>query len=572
MRNIDITPSTNMVVGLTAGNYPNSYAALCEFIDNSTEDEVCATFCEISYDLTYFKENEKQKRKIEKIYIADDGLSMDTIVADKYFKLGESIKKIFAKGKYGWGGKTGGLSIGYVIELYTKTIDGKIEKRIYDKELIQSGKKFDVNGFDEEELTKNEIDMFYSKIKNHEHGTLVVISNIYRLSSYDYQQFTESMIKQVAETYSLLLSSKKIIVNNKEVKPINYFGGTTRDGDKFTATLLEEVNAEINGKKVRIEYYDCYGDTKDSGELITSASYDIPLNGKNAGGYFFRNGRLTGLGVNVSDFFEPAGDGHSVSFRYAVYYDGSLDDEINSSFNKSVRGDDCFNEDFKKLLIETGSDWAKKTVNEFKIKRKKNSKEDDIEGINRTKGLKEVLSKIPQKLLSDVHKNKHRENKDDDTKEKTDKTLNTNGVKKRDSKEFRTERLNNNFISKVTIDTTSAKDDAIYYTVKDDNGKWELRLNRNHPFYEKVYLNIPDSIRNLLILLFIGNDLSIKGNDKLDVFEKQKLLEADSVINTYKNELLYNLFKTYDNSTITTNLLSEIKRNYEERSVITIVN
>ena len=98
----------------------NNYTAIADIIDNSIEPEVGSSFVKVDFD-TDGKGSDKTI--VKSILIIDDGVGMSSETLEEAMKLGANTGKncIDNLGVYGTGLKSASLSIGQVLEVYTKT-------------------------------------------------------------------------------------------------------------------------------------------------------------------------------------------------------------------------------------------------------------------------------------------------------------------------------------------------------------------------------------------------------------------------------------------------------------------
>lgn len=362
MKKINVIPSTNVLLMGKQSGYKNTYEALAELVDNSLEKNVKSNNVFIT-----FKTDKSDN--IECIYVADDGLGMDSDTINNYFSLGVSSRGSKEQlGKYGVGGQFGASSIGDLVEVYTKQSGSSIVKVVYDVSSIMDSGKFEVPRYEETDLDKSEIGFFYDKIGTKEHGTLVVISSIYRIAHKKKSDFLNrkgpsgSFNTFLKKTYSLLIKEydKKIWVDGEQITPINYFGGyNPKTKKEFTAPMVENGcgNIIINGIEVRYEVHDCKymdDDADCPNEVVKKSYYDIPIGPRSCGGYFFRNGRAIALGIILRGIVTAVdGEGHDSNVRYGIYVDGDADKLLNTSYRKQIESGDSFDDEFKKFLMQT---------------------------------------------------------------------------------------------------------------------------------------------------------------------------------------------------------------------------
>lgn len=554
MEKIIVNPSTNIYTAMRGAGYNSTYAAIMECIDNSMEEDVNASFISVTVDY------DKGKGVITKIYIADNGNSMNKEAANDFFSLGKSKRKksAFSFGKYGMGGKTGCLSIGTKLSVYTKIQNGCVEKRVLDLDKISDKFEVDYGREDKGDISKDELAMFYEKIGNTEHGTLIVIENIDKIDTHQLsyvnvknkyytplKSFDQKLIKEIAYTHTknIVKYKKNILVCGQKVEPINYFGGEV-NGKKFTGDLVGTRETVIDKCHIVSNVYDCKTD-----EYYDLNDYDIPANAANSGAYIFRNGRLVGAHLGL-DFIKSVskGDGHSPNVRYSVEVSGDADGLVNSSFIKAINSGDNFDERLKQFLQNDVEELIR-VAKQRKADRIGASKDKKLEedGKKQTKNIKRILKENPIKVETDVVKNKKK-------KETMPKPVDPNLVDPKPggktNNPYNNRRLeqhnkvdNSSWLDGITFSKEFYKwDDIFYFTINPKNGKYILSVNTNHPFYDMFISELDDDMLSRFLLFEMVQRLSIRGNDKITSDEKAALLEIQERIDEYRLELQNSVF------------------------------
>jgi hypothetical protein len=548
MEKLTIYPSPNIYTALRGAGYNSSYAAIMECIDNAMENEVGATKISVTVDY------DERINKITRIYIADNGESMDEDAANRFFSLGNSKKSHSSFGKYGMGGKTGCLSIGSRLEVFTKIKNGNVEKRVLDINEIVKNNEFIIPFYSEKiegDINKNEIHTFYEKIGDN-HGTLIIIENIDKLDTHQLsyinvknkyytplKSFDQKLISEIAETHSKNIANghKKIFVCGQEVKPINYFGGKS-NGKEFTADCVGTLETNIDDCNVRCEVYDCA-----VGNGINTDDYDLTANALNSGALVFRNGRLVGKGLTFDLISINKGDGHATNVRYSIEVSGKADKLVNSSFIKSVNSGDAFDERLK-LFLQNEVNQLIKKAKELKKERSDINKDKKLEEDSKsiTKSVKNLLKKNPLKVKTSVSKNKK---KYDEAQKNGANEINKTPFNNRTDLSHN-KIDNSNWLHGIKLSNNYLKDDDIFYfQINPQNGKYELILNVNHPFYEQFISKLDSEQTSMFLLFEMVQRLSILNNDKISSDDKNVLLEMQNRIDEYRIDMQNAVFNRH---------------------------
>ena len=513
----------------------DNYDALCEFADNSIEKDVKSTFCEFNIIKS------SDGKKIEKIIISDDGNGLEEKHADTFFNMGVSTKDSSCYGGYGLGAKTAGLSMGKRITLYTKQENAPIFKYVFDLDVIVAENCVGTIKVIEENLSTEEISMFFDSIKNTQHGTMIVIDKLDALTCKNVMTFKSTLGSRLSKNYSLIKAQEpttNVLIEGEEMKQISYVGGTDKNGNRFEGQLLNEVTTTYKGCPITIE---CYYLPTPYG-VMDSDNYDIAANQKNCGLYFFRNGRLVGSGLKPRGAItkgEIGGDGHSSRFRALVKYGGEMDAYINlATFNKMVNDAKEFDEDFKKFLFK----HINKSYNTFKLLnaervRSNNARETEESDAEMTKGIKNILRESKLKITNKRAKNKKAD--EESKKENTSSKRNTNGSKNRD-RSVSTLNDSSSWFSKYhTSWDLSPHDD--FYKVMYINGKYEFIINGNHPCYEEFWSTLDKRQAMNLVMYFCTYEISIT-TAELDEDDTSILLDNMEIIKECHNKFLHSLY------------------------------
>jgi hypothetical protein len=513
----------------------DNYDALCEFVDNSIEKDVNSTFC----DFTIIKGVDG--KNIDKLVISDDGNGLEEKHADTFFNMGVSTKDASCYGGYGLGAKTAGLSMGKRITLFTKQTNSPIFKYVFDLDVIAEHKSVGTIKINEENISSEEISLFFDSIKNTDHGTMIVIDKLDSLTCKNIMMFKNTLSNRLSKNYSMIMSKNsntKISIEGENIKQISYVGGIDKNGNVFEGQLINGVTTSYKGCPITIE---CYYLPTPYG-VMESNDYDIPANQKNCGIYFFRNGRLVGGGLKPNGAITSGtigGDGYSSRFRVLINYGGEMDAHINlATFNKMVSDSKEFDEEFRTFLHKN----INKSYAAFKVLDREridanNARKTAESDAEMTKCIKNVINGSRLKISNKQAKNKN--NEDESNKERSDVKRNTSGVKNRDRTVSSTRNTSSWFSKYFTSWSMSPYDD--FYKVMFINGKYEFIINGNHPCYESFWSTLDREQAINLVVYFCTYEISIT-TAELEDDETNILLENLEIIKECHNKFLHNFY------------------------------
>lgn len=499
--------------------------AIEEFIDNSIEEYVGASFADITID--------SNNNAITCIYCADNGCGMDEFSLDKFFSPGYSPKDRGAYGCYGLGGKTAGISLGRRIRVLTKQPHSQVSMGVLDLDINAEYKKIiiDIKRENEEGFDKSFLNLFYNKVKNPYQGTLIMIEKLDRVTQTP-PKFLNTLKVELSKTYTeiIKMKHKMITVNGEDIELINYVGGKNIPD----ADLIDCQTVEFDNSIIGIEIYDCKVDDP----IIKASDYDIKANAKNNGIYAFRNGRLVGQGVKFKDINDTSGDGHSSSFRCKLYFDGSLDTYFGSTFNKRILNANNIDSRLAAVIGPIISRGRIECVKRYDARAAVKRTEKDKETEKRlSRDIKKVLSNINASLKQKRATNTKR----DQSTTSTTPTQNTkdNPIRNRD-RSIAKSVIANRFFNAVVIDHNLRPYEPFVLSNM-ANGKMDIILNANSP----VFIHFFDELTDSQQILYLLNETSFYyGLEKMandtEIEEFKNILED---LNSIKGEFILSIYK-----------------------------
>jgi hypothetical protein len=289
----------------------DSYAAIEDIIDNS-----------IDAGARNIKIIVNTVEKEHRIIIADDGSGMNKEILDEALKLGSKTEKDEQSdlGKYGMGLCTASISFSRRLEVLTKQADGSYLFSSQDLDEI-----VDKNDFLKElrDANKEEIALF-EKIVGTDHGTIVKLGKIDRLSNTNLTIFAATLSKEIGRIYRKFIQSNiAFYINDKKVE-----GSDPLMLDhKGTKIYSDEVYGlpTKNGKdKVQIKVVILP-------DVNTELEKDLKMNIHSQGFYVLRNNREIAKGETL-DVFKKHNDFNRL--RMELSFAANLDDEMGVKFSK----------------------------------------------------------------------------------------------------------------------------------------------------------------------------------------------------------------------------------------------
>lgn len=257
----DATPNVKAIFSLRTSQSSNEHA-IADIIDNSFDANASVAIITID------------KKDCVTIFDDGKGMSLDTMV--KALTLGSDTSHDNGDlGKFGMGLKLSGISMGNRIELLSKEDGEEPHKAILDLDDMEESKKW---GVWEEPLTPEEEKDF----TNINHGTYVRILKPWNVKN-QIVGCTSNYLRRAFRNF--LKSGKMIIINGKELKPIDPL---ERGEDGTIIHYDEEV--KLNNKKVRFTVAEIRTKNSDiSAEKESDGKLKVGL--QNQGFFVVRNGR-----------------------------------------------------------------------------------------------------------------------------------------------------------------------------------------------------------------------------------------------------------------------------------------
>ncbi|MDD3923285.1 MAG: ATP-binding protein, partial [Endomicrobiaceae bacterium] len=289
----------------------DSYTAVEDIIDNSID--AGATSINVIVNMV-----EKDFR----VTITDNGSGMSEHILDEALKLGSETQKdeMSDLGKYGMGLCTASISMAKNLQVITKQVDGDYLYSSQDLDEIVKA-----NDFIKElrKANKEEIALFKDHIEE-DHGTMILLSKIDRLSNTNPTIFANLLAKEMSRIYRKFIEAGiKFSVNKKVIKAVDPLMIDNKDTQVYSDEEYEIPSNE--GKdKIRIKIV-ILPDVNENLEK------ELKMNIHSQGFYIVRNNREIANGLTL-DVFKKHNDFNRL--RLELSFTSNLDNEMGVRFTK----------------------------------------------------------------------------------------------------------------------------------------------------------------------------------------------------------------------------------------------
>ncbi|MBV7270152.1 ATP-binding protein [Winogradskyella luteola] len=343
------------------GYKPSS--AILDIVDNS----VMANANNITIEL-HIKDGKSLNniQNIEKIRIVDDGTGMNVEEIKKALELGSDVQySQNSLSKYGLGLKSAGFSLGNRVEVTSKQKDVISDTFFLDREIIRENNKFGYS-------TTLSSDIIQDKLNKAETGTIVTISDIIYTSRVSANKIITDIAQKAGVSYYEYLSKegrhfkvkiikskegiesveKERLINPKDIlfwdECYESFKKESYDCKKPCKALESEFENPLNpeGENIKIQVAVFPKDSMrnfvgfDENEQKNIKKYEVGQ--KNAGFYFYRNGRLIKWGDKL---FIGRGE---LGFRAKILFTSEHDDLFDVDVSKQHL---TISEEIEKILM-----------------------------------------------------------------------------------------------------------------------------------------------------------------------------------------------------------------------------
>lgn len=465
----------------------NNYSAIADIIDNSLEPEVESSFVKVDFETSG---RGADGTKIQAILIIDDGCGMSMDILEEAMSLGSETKKRGDRnlGRYGAGMKTASFSIGQKMEVFTmKKYDSKLSyAKISLEDTISRGDKIQVSYLTFE--FADEQYCWFRKIVGSDHGTIVKISSLDRLTNRNYNNFKGSLKHKLAETFNKYITANVVqfYVCKDEVPYVDLMGNSIQND------LMGEGVFDIDRHQIRYKawYMPRIGDI----ESFTDESHIKSVNGteytnrtiNNQGLYIYRQNRLVGKALTLGMWTKHP---YKNGFRCEIFIDGTCDYLFGSTFTKMI------GEQAKGFLSQSLYDKMYVEIMPYVLEAGKRDEKDTQKRKEADPAEKKVIEEFYKRVTDKQNSNmmlkanrkgeNNLKERDENEKEHTTrgKQKNPNPIKNRINK----------WLDGFEERPMGRTDEM--YGMERTKGKRIILINTDHPFYQKFYSKLNTDLK-----------------------------------------------------------------------------
>lgn len=436
----------------------DSYAAVEDIIDNSIDAQ--ARIIRIDVD------NEKKDLRIT---IADNGTGMNEAVLNEALKLGSMTDKdeVSDLGKFGMGLCTASISMARRLEVITKEAGSDAFYSCQDLDEVIKRDEF-VKILRKAE--KSEEDKLAELAG--EQGTVIILSNVDRLSDSNVSQFSGKLSRDVGRIYRKFIESGiAFYVNGKKVEINDPLMLSHKETRIYSDEEYDLPTAAVNGKKEKIRVKIVL-----LPEVNPELEKELKMNIRSQGFYILRNNREVADGEAL-DIFKKHNDFNRL--RGEISFNASIDNEMGVRFTKDGVSPNQAIADF--LKQELGGQVV--SIRSLVLKNRKADKSSQVDHAS-----SEAVIAQRAKLLitpeAQIEKRGSRKGtRDDDSKD-------PKGTKDREN--FRQVKTSPKGLGARFEVASMGREGTLYETYQE--GKViVIRWNTDHPFYDRVILANKDS-------------------------------------------------------------------------------
>lgn len=495
----------------------NNYSALADIIDNSLEPEVGSSYVKVDFET---EGTGAANTIIKSILVIDDGNGMTADVLDEAMSLGSETGKSGTSnlGMYGAGMKTASFSIGQRMEVFTKSADDSLNYAIISLEsAIQEHGAILVSSASYSE-DSNECKWFKS-IVGKDHGTIVKISVLDRLSNKNYQNFRGTLKNKIGEYFNKFIYADvvKFYVRKDEV-PYTDLMGNSIEND-----LMGEGSFDVEGHTISYKawYMPKIGgmdSSMENNEHLTAkdgTEYTArTLN--NQGLYIYRQNRLVGKGLVLGLWSK---DNWKNGFRCEIFIDGTCDHLFGSTFTKMIgeKAQDTMSQSLWDKLAANIGPYASEANKRDKKDLQARKENDPAEKKATEEFYRRVTEKQNNNMMLKANRkgiNKPKPEEDDKEHKKRGPQQNPNPVK------MRTNKWLDGFEERPLGRT------AEMYGMERTNGKRIIVINTDHPFYQKFYCRLDNDLKFTMAQIISCEEIAKQNVNYYGAEEVQNIIDS----------------------------------------------
>ena len=493
----------------------NNYSAIADIIDNSLEPEVESTYVKVDFET---EGTGAADTTIKSILVIDDGNDMTADVLEEAMTLGSETGKngVENLGMYGAGMKTASFSIGQKMEVFSKVADGEVNYAVISLENEIKNHEgifvdYAIYGVGSEEYK------MFKDITGSDHGTIVKISALDKLSNKNYQNFKGTLKNKIGENFNKFIYANvvKFYVRKDEVPYVDLMGNSIEND------LMGEGTFNVEGHTISYKawYMPRTGgvdSSEESNEHIksTEGTEYMARTFNNQGLYIYRQNRLVGKALTLGIW---ARDPWKNGFRCEVFMDGTCDSLFGSTFTKMIseKSKDAISQSlYDKLTAEVGQ-YATEAGKRDK-KDTQSRKENDPVAKKATEDFyKRVTEKQNKNMMLKANRKGENKPKEDDNKEH-----NTRGKQKNPNPvRTRTNKWLDGFDERPMGRTTEM------YGMERSNGKRIIVINTDHPFYQRFYSKLDNDLKFTMAQIISCEEIAKQNINYYGAEEIQQIID-----------------------------------------------
>jgi len=523
MKKTNLVVNDSFIVNALRNCGYNNYSAIADIIDNSLEPELGSSFVKVDFET---EGSGAANTIIKSILIIDDGAGMDAEILEQAMSLGSRTGKngIDNLGMYGAGMKTAAFSIGQKLEVFSKTETGNLNYAIISlEETIKDENVEILVAYDSYENDTNEYKWF-KNIVGKDHGTIVKISSLDKITNKNYQSFRGTVKNKIGEIFNKFIYANvvKFYVRKDEVPYVDLMGNSIEND------LMGEGSFEIDGHQVNYRAWymprvgGVDGEMEDNEHSRTADGTEYTNRTfNNQGLYIYRQNRLVGKALTLGVW---ARDPWKNGFRCEVFVDGTCDALFGSTFTKMI------GEKSADTISQALLDKLKAEVNPYATEAAKRDKKDSNQRKENDPKVKKATEELYKKVTDKQNKNlmlKANRKGENKPKEEDEKEHKTRGKQQNPNP---TKTRTNKWLDGFEERPMGRTGDM--YGMERTNGKRIIVINTDHPFYQKFYSRLDTDLKFIMAQIISCEEIA-----------KQNVnyYGADEVRNTID---LYNAFQS----------------------------
>jgi len=481
----------------------DSYAAVEDIIDNSIDAQARSIKIVV----------EHQKKDL-RIIIADNGIGMNEAILDEALKLGSITDKeeVSDLGKFGMGLCTASISMARKLEVITKENDSECLYSSQDLDEITKRNEFIKV---QRKANKAEADLLNNL--SGKRGTVVILSNIDRLSDTNTAQFASKLAKDIGRIYRKFIEAGiEFVVNEKKVELVDPLMLGHKDTKIYSDEVYTLPESAVDGKKEKIRVKIVI-----LPEVNAELEKELKMNIRSQGFYILRNNREVASGQTL-EVFSKHNDFNRL--RAELSFSATLDNEMGVRFSKDGVAPNQAITDFLKQEISG-------QVTSIRRVMLKDKKAEDSSGVDHA-GSEAVIAQKAKLLITpeaEIEKRSLRKGTHDGT------AATPKSIKEREN--FRKVKTSPKGLG-ARFDTAAMGREGTLYETYQEGKLIVIRWNTDHPFYDRVILvnkSSKDIVSAMDYLIFALASAELKNSNDDNV---ELMANIKSVMSTNLRALL----------------------------------